>query len=132
MPHGQISTTASARVAMASSQIARKKPGTPSGASSGDPCPWAASKQGGAPFKCWPSIFRPSNGVWYHLDSSSGTFSFVEWGLSGDIAQAGDYDGDGRTDQAVFRPSNGTWYWIRSFDGRPAGMQFGQNGDRPV
>ena len=60
VPHGQISTTASGRVAMAASQMARKNAGTPSDASSGDACPCAGAKHGGAPFRCWPSIFRPS------------------------------------------------------------------------
>jgi len=78
------------------------------------------------------SVFRPATGFWYRLDSSTGTISFVEWGVNGDIPQAGDYDRDGRADQAVFRPSNGTWYWIRSSDNQQNGMQFGQNGDKPV
>ena len=77
-------------------------------------------------------MFRPSNGFWYRINSSDGTVFFVNFGLSGDIPQAGDYDGDGIDEPAVFRPSNGTWYWLRSIDNQYAGMQFGQNGDKPV
>lgn len=77
------------------------------------------------------SVYRPSNGVWYSIDSSSGNARIVQWGISGDIPAAGDYDGDGITDQAVFRPSNGTWYIILSSGGISINP-FGINGDVPV
>lgn len=77
------------------------------------------------------SVYRPSNGVWYSIDSSSGNARIVQWGISGDIPAAGDYDGDGITDQAVFRPSNGTWYIILSSGGISINP-FGINGDIPV
>src|SRR3712207_7209119 len=31
------------------------------------------------------------------------------WGLSGDIAVPGDYDGNGKSDFAIWRPSQGKW-----------------------
>jgi len=77
------------------------------------------------------SVYRPSNGVWYSIDSSSGNARIVQWGISGDIPAAGDYDGDGITDQAVFRSSNGTWYIILSSGGISINP-FGINGDVPV
>ena len=62
------------------------------------------------------SVYRPSTGQWYILESSKGysTSVAVTWGVSSDIPVPGDYDGDGKTDPAVFRPSTGTWYILKS------------------
>lgn len=78
------------------------------------------------------AVFRPSDGIWYILNSGSNTFSGVPFGLNGDIPIDGDFDGDSRNDAAVFRPSNSTWYILRSSDGQFQGMLFGLNGDKPV
>lgn len=75
------------------------------------------------------SVFRPSSGLWYLLQSQAG-FSGVPFGVSGDAITPADYDGDGRTDVAVFRPSNGYWYLQRSTSGFTA-VQFGASGDLP-
>ena len=77
------------------------------------------------------SVFRPSNGVWYSLNSTNGNFTASAFGTTGDKPTPADFDGDGRTDTAVFRPSNGTWYVQRSTAGFTA-VTFGQNGDIPV
>jgi hypothetical protein len=77
------------------------------------------------------SVFRPSNNVWYSLNSTNGNFIQTNFGTGGDIITPGDYDGDGKTDQAVFRPSSGTWYLNRSSAGFTA-IQFGANGDKPA
>jgi len=74
------------------------------------------------------SVFRPSNGVWYLMNSQTG-FSAVQFGISTDIPVAADYDGDGKTDVAVFR--DGTWYLQRSQSGFTA-VQFGAVGDSPA
>jgi glucose/arabinose dehydrogenase len=78
------------------------------------------------------SVFRPSNGVWYRLNSSNGSFSGTAFGQTGDIPTPEDFDGDNIVDIAVFRPSNGTWYYLRSSDGTFAGVQFGASGDVPA
>ncbi len=67
------------------------------------------------------SVFRPSNGFWYIMQSSGG-YSSVQWGLAFDTLVPGDYDGDGKTDLAVYRRGffastggdNNTWYILSS------------------
>jgi hypothetical protein len=56
-------------------------------------------------------VFRPSNGTWYILKSSTAFGSFVtrEWGTATDVPVPDDYNGDHRSDVAVFRPANGAW-----------------------
>ena len=77
------------------------------------------------------SVFRPSNGVWYSLNSSDNAFAATQFGQNGDMIVPGDYDGDGITDRAVFRPSNGTWYINGSTSGF-YGVGFGSPGDIPA
>jgi hypothetical protein len=78
------------------------------------------------------AVYRPSNGVWYWLNSSNGSFGAAQFGTAEDIPAAADYDGDGSADISVFRPSNGVWYRLNSSNGSFVGMQFGTSGDRPV
>ena len=56
------------------------------------------------------TVWRPSNGTWYSLQSSDGGFRAVPFGQNGDRPAPGDFDGNGRTDYTVFRPSDGVWY----------------------
>jgi hypothetical protein len=74
------------------------------------------------------SVFRPSSGAWYLLQSANG-FAGILFGLSSDKIVPADYDGDGKTDVAVFR--NGTWYLQRSQLGF-TGIGFGEASDIPV
>lgn len=74
------------------------------------------------------SVFRPDNGVWYQLNSTSG-FSARQFGISTDKIAPADYDGDGKTDFAVFR--DGNWYLQMSRDGF-ASIPFGSPGDIPA
>ena len=80
------------------------------------------------------AVFRPSNGVWFIIPTSSpGIPILKQWGTHGDIPVPGDYDGDGRTDIAVFRPSNGVWYIVPSSNPSvPILQQWGTQGDIPV
>jgi hypothetical protein len=78
------------------------------------------------------AVFRPSNGTWYGLKSTDGSFQSFQFGASGDKPVAADYDGDGKTDYAVWRPSSGVWYLINSSNGNFTAVQFGTNGDVPV
>ncbi|MBX3282654.1 MAG: hypothetical protein KF756_09280 [Acidobacteria bacterium] len=77
------------------------------------------------------AVWRPSDGVWYSLNSSDGGFQAIQFGSSGDKITPGDFDGDGITDRGVFRPSTGAWYVLESGGGTLI-MGFGQNGDIPV
>ncbi len=80
------------------------------------------------------SVFRPSDGTWYVMQSGSNTFRAQQFGTNEDKIVPGDYDGDGRTDFAVFRqtPQNGTWYILRSSDNVFQTVQWGLNTDKPV
>ncbi len=74
------------------------------------------------------SVFRPSNGAWYLLQSSSG-FTGIQFGVAADKIVPADYDGDGKTDVAVYR--SGVWYLNRSQLGFTA-ISFGTADDIPV
>jgi hypothetical protein len=78
------------------------------------------------------SIWRPSNGIWYTLNSTNGVVKEYQFGLNGDRIAPGDYDGDGTTDYAVFRPSDGNWYIQKSDGSGFIIYRFGQAGDIPV
>lgn len=78
------------------------------------------------------SVFRPSTGVWYALNTVDNGFKAVQFGLNGDKIVPGDYDGDGKADFAIFRPSTGVWYVQKSDNSGYIIVQFGVNGDVPV
>jgi len=77
------------------------------------------------------AVFRPSDGIWYSINSENGSIQYVKWGLSGDKLVPGDYDGDGKSDHAVYRASEGIWYLLQSTAG-VATVQFGLPSDIPV
>ncbi len=51
------------------------------------------------------AVWRTTNGFWYYLKSSDGSFQGFQFGANGDLPTPGDYDGDGKTDFAVYRPN---------------------------
>jgi len=78
------------------------------------------------------AVFRPSNGTWFIVNSSTGAAAGIQWGNGQDVIVPGDYDGDVKTDVAVFRPSNGTWFLMYSSSGATAGIQWGNGQDVTV
>jgi hypothetical protein len=76
------------------------------------------------------AVFRPSDRVWYILQSSDNQPIYAHWGLSGDKLVPADYDGDGKTDLAVFR--DGTWYVHQSSDNQPHYVRWGLGSDALV
>ncbi len=73
------------------------------------------------------SVFRPSEGIWYFNNSTSG-FHAHQFGVSTDIPVPADYDGDGMTDIAVYRPGG---YWYRIDSGTGLAQLFEVNGAVP-
>lgn len=76
------------------------------------------------------AVFRPSEGMWYMLNSSNGAFTATRWGTQGDRIVPGDYDGDAKADMGVFR--NGAWYLLKSSGGGYLSSNFGLGSDTPV
>lgn len=77
------------------------------------------------------SIWRPSDGSWWVINSSNGSFTSTGFGAATDILVPGDYDGDGKTDRAVFRPSDGVWHLFTKGNTYST-RAFGTTGDIPT
>jgi hypothetical protein len=75
------------------------------------------------------AVFRA--GVWYIIESGSGTFRADSFGQSGDVPAPNDYDRDGRADLTVARGENGVrvWYVRRSSDLQFYRVEWGLTGD---
>jgi glucose/arabinose dehydrogenase len=80
------------------------------------------------------TVYRPSTGVWYTMNSSTNytTYATTSLGVSTDIPVPGDYDGDGKVDCAVFRPSTGVWYISQSSYDSSFTIKWGVATDVPV
>jgi hypothetical protein len=68
------------------------------------------------------AVWRTTNGVWYYLKSSNGSFAATQFGATGDMPTPGDYDGDGTMDFAVWRPNGnpneaGVFYVLKTSSG---------------
>lgn len=76
------------------------------------------------------TVFRPSNGFWYVLNSfNNADFMQRQFGAATDKLVPSDYDGDGRFDIATF--SDGLWSVSRT-ETCVTTVYFGQAGDIPV
>jgi hypothetical protein len=76
------------------------------------------------------SVFRPSNGTWYNLQSiNASTPEYVQFGKNGDTPVPADYDGNGSTNLAVTRSENGLKIWhVRGL----FSVQWGLAGDKAI
>lgn len=77
------------------------------------------------------TVFRPSNGTWYFLNTETNQTQTISFGASGDIPVPADYDADGIADVAIFRPSTGDWWFRNAQTGAQTAAHFGQQGDEP-
>jgi subtilisin family serine protease len=81
-------------------------------------------------------VWRPQGGLFYadtHVPGYNGEKP-IQFGLPGDIAIAGDWDGDGRDTVGVYRPNGGLFFLDVNrpgYSGEGA-FQFGLPGDLPV
>jgi hypothetical protein len=78
------------------------------------------------------SVYRPSEGKWYVLQTTNATPKVVPFGNSDDRPVPGDYDGDGYVDYAVYRSTTGTWFIQSSIDNSVRTVNWGLAGDKPV
>jgi len=78
------------------------------------------------------SVFRPSAGTFFVLNSGSNTANFITFGVNGDVPLSGDFDGDQRADVAIYRPSLGQWWILKSSNGSNIATTFGTTDDKPV
>jgi hypothetical protein len=78
------------------------------------------------------TVYRPSSGAWFTLQSTTGGATGVSFGAPDDRIVPEDYDGDGKTDVAVYRPSGGNWFILLSATNTIAGTAFGAPDDIPV
>lgn len=82
------------------------------------------------------SIFRPSTGIWWIVNSADISITSLPFGIGSDNPAQADFDGDGKTDIVVVRkndpPGFSTWYIRKSSDSTWAGAPFGLPTDVPA
>lgn len=78
------------------------------------------------------SVYRPTTGIWYSLESTSDKMRAVAWGTNGDKPLFVDKDRDGELDHTVFRPDTGIWYTDRSSIQANEIFNWGINTDIPM
>lgn len=80
------------------------------------------------------TVYRPSNGTFYIIQSATLTMRIDQFGQSGDNPRiVGDYDGDGRDDLAVYRSAaQSIWFYKTSPTALFTMVEWGQTGDVPA
>jgi hypothetical protein len=84
----------------------------------------------------WRGFGVGTSGTWYWLQSSDGGFRALNFGTGGvlgvgDQPVPGDYDGDGKTDQAVWRPAAPSTFYVNRSTAGFIGFGFGVSTDTP-
>ncbi len=89
--------------------------------------------------KADPAVFRDSAfGVQSYffyrgsLNNSNNGITYLPWGMTGDKAIRGDFDGDGKLDRVVYRPSTAIWYINQSSNGALRYERWGLSTDKFV
>jgi len=81
------------------------------------------------------AVWRPSNGVFYILNSATSTARLEQFGQNGDDPRVvGDYDGNGRADLSVYRTGflQNIWFYRTTPGGNVFYQPWGSGTARPV
>lgn len=75
------------------------------------------------------AVFR--SGIWYIIQSSTGTVRYENWGTSGDVPAPNDFDRDGKADLTIARNEGGqrVWYTRLSTTGQMRVVTWGLSSD---
>ena len=78
------------------------------------------------------TVYRPTTGTFYSLDSTNDNVRAFQWGVNGDKPLINENDGDGKPDYCVYRPDTQTWYNYRSFSNTYLAYNWGIATDIPI
>ena len=78
------------------------------------------------------TVYRPTTGTFYSLDSTNDNVRAFQWGVNGDKPLINENDGDGKPDYCVYRPDTQTWYNYRSFSNTYLAYNWGIATDIPM
>ena len=79
------------------------------------------------------SVYRPTTGAWYSLESITDNFRAYSWGTNGDKPLFSDFSEKGTPSYSVFRPNVGSWYIKdQTASNEYQAFQWGANTDIPL